>query len=401
MIFLTTLIQIILLLAFAWAALVTLVGLLRGEKNSNTIAKPSRFAIVICAHNEESVIQKLLDSLSNLDYPKNCYQVFLLADHCDDGTVDIGEKNDGVIVYARDEGPRSGKGAVLAWGLNRIKESFGDHFDQVVVFDADNIVDKDFLTKMNESFKAGAKLVMGNRLALNPYASTISGWYTLYWQTVDILYCKPRSNLGLSAILSGTGFGFSWDLIKDTGWQTTTITEDIEFSMQQNLKGIFAVYQEEASFYDEQPTDMKTLISQLRRWCTGNYQIFAVYKKLWWKTFKGHPTMKLLDNIIPIGLCCTFGLYLILSFSWLFYNAVRDINPFGWIDVLWWGGLYVISVLVSLWSTLKGKFSLHKMLPSILTSGIYCIIFSLVAVYSLFYPVTVWKPIKHSGKTGK
>lgn len=395
--FLTAFIQIILLFAFLWAALLTLVGLCRGKQINNTTAKPSCFAVVICAHNEAAVIAKLLNSLRQQQYPKEHYQVFLLADHCTDGTAQAGRQFSELVVYERNDGPRSGKGAVLQWGLAKIKKQYGNRFEHVVVFDADNIAAPNFLQKMNETFAQGAKLVMGNRQALNPYASVISGWYTLYWQTVDILYCKPRSNLGFSAILSGTGFGFAWELLGEEGWQTATITEDIEFSMQQNLKGIFAVYQEEAHFYDEQPTNITTLLSQLRRWCTGNYQIFSLYKKVWWQHFKEYPSIKLLDNFIPIGLCAVFGFYLLLSASWIIHNALQGIELFRWWDVLWWTGLYAISVGIGVWSTYKGKFSMPRMLPSILTSGIYCIIFSLVAVFSIFFPVRSWKPIKHKG----
>ena len=394
---LTLLIQITLLIAFAWATVVTLIGLWHGKTTVNIIAKPSRFAILICAHNEEAVIAKLLTSLVQQNYPIEYYKIFLFADHCTDATATIGAKFPGVIVYERQDGPRSGKGAVLNWGLNRIKEKYGPLFDNVVVFDADNVATPDFLLHMNESFVGGAKLVMGDRLALNPYASTISGWYTLYWQTVDVLYCQPRSNLGMSAILSGTGFGFAYDLIKETGWQTSSITEDIEFSMQQNLKGVYAVYQEKAYFYDEQPTDLHTLISQLRRWCTGNYQIFYSYFKVWLQCFLKKPTMKLLDNAIPMALCCVFGLYLLLSVAWVFYNATRGINPFGLRDIIWWGGLYGLSIIIGVLATIYGKFSFSKMLPSILTSGLYCIIFSLIAVWSIFIPVKGWQPIKHKG----
>jgi cellulose synthase/poly-beta-1,6-N-acetylglucosamine synthase-like glycosyltransferase len=394
---LTTFIQVVLLIAFMWSAAVTLFGLSRGKKQLNIIAKPSRFAILICAHNEETVIGKLLASLNKQNYPRELYTIFLFADHCTDKTAQIGTQTPGVVVYERQDGPRSGKGAVLRWGIDQIKQNYGEIFDNIVVFDADNVADPDFLLYMNESFAAGAQLVMGNRLALNPYASTISGWYTLYWQTVDYLYCLPRSNLGMSAILSGTGFGFAYGIIKNVGWETSSITEDIEFCMQQNLKGVFAVYQNKASFYDEQPTDMKTLISQLRRWCTGNYQIFHAYRKPWCARFFSHPDMRLLDNAIPIGLCCAFGFYLLLSVAWLFYNLVRGGTLISTWDLIWWGGLYALSVFIGAWSTYEGKFSFSKMLPSILTSGLYCIIFSLVAVYSVFFPVHGWQPIKHKG----
>ena len=62
----------------------------------------------------------------------------------------------------------------------------------------------------------------------------------------------------------------------------------------------------------------------------------------------------------------------------------------------------VVSLLLSLgigtYSAAKGGLSLTKMLPGILTSGLYCLLISLVAVYSLFKPQRAWIPIAHRHK---
>lgn len=399
MIFLTTVIQILLLIALAWTAMVTFVGsLARNNAKQTVITKYHKFAVVICAHNEGGVISQLLDSLAQQTYDKRAFHVFLLADHCTDNTAERGRAFSEVTVYERNNGERSGKGAVLTWGLAKIQAAFPKQFDVVLAFDADNIADKSFIERVNEAFCRGEKIVMGNRLSLNPYASVVSQWYTLYWHTVDILYCRPRARLGLSAILSGTGFAFALDLLGNKGWQTATITEDIEFSMQQNLNGVYAGYQENAIFYDEQPTTLQAMFSQLRRWCTGNFQIAGLYWRIWWQHFLAHPTMKLVDNFIPITLCVVFGFYVLISFCWLFYNALQGVNPCSWRDLIWWGGLYLLSVLIGIYVTGKEKFSWTKMLPGILTSSVYCLLFSLISVYSLFKPQKRWIPIKHEHK---
>ena len=395
MLLLTMLIQILLLTAFFWAAGTILLGILTGKRKTKLIAKRHSFAIIVCAHNEENVVGNLLTSLAEQTYGQAGYHTFLLADHCTDATAAIGRKFNNVTVWERNIGARTGKGAVLRWGIELIRKETGNKFDSYIVFDADNVATPNFVEEINKCFCTGAKLVMGNRKALNPYASIISSWYTIYWQTVDCLYCRPRSNLGLAAIISGTGFAFKDELLGSEGWNTTSITEDIEFSMGQNLKGVFAVYWESAVFYDEQPTNLATMLSQVRRWCTGNFQIAAKFRKPWWKHFCQHPNLKLIDNFIPIFLAVMFGFYLILNFCWLFYNGAQDVNPFGLIDIIWWSFLYILSIGVSYGVIKYSTFNLNRMLPGILTSGIYCIIFSLIAVYSLFKPVKSWKPIEH------
>ena len=62
---------------------------------------------------------------------------------------------------------------------------------------------------------------------------------------------------GPAGIISGTGSGFDASLLEPEGWHTRTIVEDMEFSMQQNFKGVFSVYQDDARFYDEQPVTWK------------------------------------------------------------------------------------------------------------------------------------------------
>lgn len=395
MIFLTMIIQILLLAAFFWAAGTIGLGLLAGRKKPKIIAKQHCFAIIVCAHNEENVIGNLLKSLAEQTYAQDSYHVFLLADHCTDNTAAIGRRFSQVRVWERKDGERTGKGAVLHWGIELIRRETGNKYDSYIVFDADNLVTPNFIEEINKCFCTGARLVMGNRKSLNPYSSLISGWYTIYWQTVDCLYCRPRSNLGLAAIISGTGFAFQDSLLGKEGWSTTSITEDIEFSMSQNLKGVFAVYWENAVFYDEQPTKLSIMISQVRRWCTGNYQIAVKFRKIWWEHFRTHPNLKLIDNFIPIFLAVMFGFYLLLNFCWLFYNAAHGVNPFGLIDIIWWSFLYMLSVGVSYAVIKYSTFNLNRLLIAIFTSGIYCILFSLIAVYSLFCPVKNWKPIEH------
>jgi cellulose synthase/poly-beta-1,6-N-acetylglucosamine synthase-like glycosyltransferase len=106
--------------------------------------------------------------LEEQDYPGERVRVFLLADHCDDRTAEVGRRFSRVTVLERNEGPRTGKGAVLNWGIPRILKQYGDQFSHMVIFDADNLPDKGFLSALDDSFRHGARLVQGNRLPLNP-----------------------------------------------------------------------------------------------------------------------------------------------------------------------------------------------------------------------------------------
>ena len=305
---LTFIVQLVLFLTFLWTCSTVFMGQLTRKKARPVAAGPSRFAILVCAHNEAPVIGKLLQSLEDQDYAADRYQVFVLADHCTDQTAEVAGQYPHVTVLERNSGPRTGKGAVLSWGIPLIQERFRSRFSHIVIFDADNMADRGFLTAINDSFTHGARLVMGNRLPLNPYDNLISQWYSMYWLSVDV-FSKPRYNVDMPAIVSGTGFGFDIQLLEPEGWHTRTMVEDLEFSMQQNFKGVFSEYQDKARFYDEQPVTLKVMVSQLRRWMTGNYEIAHAYWREWFQHFRKKPDIRLIDNFIPMLMCVVFGFY--------------------------------------------------------------------------------------------
>lgn len=396
---LTLLIQVVLFLTFFWTCCTVIGGMLTRKKPRPVVAGPSRFAVLVCAHNEENVVGKLLRALEEQDYPKENIRVFLLADHCSDGTAAVGRKFDRVTVLERNDGPRTGKGAVLNWGIPLIARKYGRDFSHIVIFDADNVPDKGFLSALDDSFRHGARLVQGNRLPLNPYDNLITQWYSLYWLSVDV-FSKPKYNVDLPAIVSGTGFGFDVKLLEPDGWQTSTIVEDMEFSMQQNFKGVFSEYQDNARFYDEQPVTLSAMVSQLRRWMTGNYEIARHYWRRWLQHFRKKPDVRLIDNFVPMLMCVVFGFYFLGNVAWWVERLVNGLPMMHLKDILWWIMLYGLSLVMGVNSVKGGDLSVKKMLPGILTGGFFCIFLSLIAVYSLFRPQRKWVPIAHVHRGG-
>ena len=67
------------------------------------------FALVVAAHNEETVIKNLMDNLAEFHYPKDKFDIFVIADHCQDRTAEIA-KSSGAFVYERSNRKERGKG---------------------------------------------------------------------------------------------------------------------------------------------------------------------------------------------------------------------------------------------------------------------------------------------------
>lgn len=237
-------------------------------KKDNEKCKPkNKFALVVSAYNEEIVIKNIVHSLKELDYPKELYDIFVIADNCTDKTAERA-REEGAIVYERFNKEKRGKGYALEWMFSKIFRMTQGH-NAVVVFDADNLVHKDFLNEMNKKMLKGDKVIQGYLDSKNPEDTWITGSYSISFWTSNRMFQLSRSNLGLSNQLGGTGFCIDIDVLKEIGWGATCLTEDLEFSCKLVLNGYRVAWAHKAIIYDEKPLTLKQSWSQRRRWMQG------------------------------------------------------------------------------------------------------------------------------------
>ena len=239
--------------------------------------KNHKFMAIIPAHNEESVVGNLIESLKNQDYPKDLLDIYVIADNCTDNTKEIAEKA-GALVLERNSIEGRTKGHALQWFLSKKIEENAD-YDAFCVFDADNIVDKNFIKNMNKKLCQGEEVVQGYRDIKNPADSWIASGYAIFYWMMNRFYHLARYNLGLSPLINGTGFMVKFDVIKPNGWETYTLTEDIEFSLQRIIAGRKLGWATDAIVYDEQPVGFKQSWSQRSRWTVGHIQCMERYTK--------------------------------------------------------------------------------------------------------------------------
>ena len=241
------------------------------------VDKQHKFMTIIPAHNEETVIGNLIESLKNLDYPKDLYDIYVIADNCTDNTAKVA-KEAGAIVYERFDEKRKTKGFALQWFFKKKIEEDAP-YDAFCIFDADNIVDKNFLKVMNRKLCQGEEVVQGYKDIKNPSDSWVSSGYAIFYWTMHRFYHLARYNIGLSPLMNGTGFMVKFDIIKPNGWDTKTLTEDIEFSLKQIIKGERLGWAKDAIVYDEQPVGFKQSWTQRERWTVGHMQCLKEYTK--------------------------------------------------------------------------------------------------------------------------
>ena len=254
--------------------------------------KNHRFMAIIPAHNEENVVENLIKSLKKQDYPKELYDIYVIADNCTDKTAQIA-KNAGAIVYERFDSMHKTKGAALNWFLaQKIEEDAP--YDAFCIFDADNVVDINFIKNMNKKLCQGETVVQGYRDIKNPTDSWVTAGYAIFYWTMN------RYNIGLSPLINGTGFMVRFDQIKPEGWNTKTLTEDIEFSLKQIIKGKKLGWARDAIVYDEQPVDFKQSWSQRSRWTVGHIQCMKEYTTKLALAVKEHKTVMNFDGLLYI-----------------------------------------------------------------------------------------------------
>jgi cellulose synthase/poly-beta-1,6-N-acetylglucosamine synthase-like glycosyltransferase len=233
----------------------------------------TRFALVVPAHNEESVIAHTVASLKAISYPPDRFEIHVIADHCSDATAE-NARAAGARCHERNDGPRGGKGAALAWGFARILGRPGTPgaaaCDAVVVFDADTRADPQFLAMMDARLAAGDRAVQGQHRIINPDDS----WYArLAWVMMTIqnrVMNQGRNNLGLSAANMGDSICVAASLLRDTGWGEG-LTEDYDLRLLLLAKGVHIAYEPAAIGNGEAPVSWAIARRQRERWLAGTY----------------------------------------------------------------------------------------------------------------------------------
>ncbi len=233
-----------------------------------------KYAILIPARNESPVIANLLNSIAKQDYPKEYLTVFVVADNCTDNTAEIAREN-GAICYEHQNPDERTKGYALKYLFEQIDKDYGiESFEGYFIFDADNLLNRDYISRMNDAFDAGEKIITSYRNSKNFDENWMSASYALHWIRSSRTRHRARSVLRLATNLQGTGFLFANELVKN-GWKYVSLTEDRAFTADAVAHGYAISYNDEAVFYDEQPTSLKIAFRQRIRWSKGHLQAFV------------------------------------------------------------------------------------------------------------------------------
>lgn len=398
-------IAICFLLCYSYQFFYIAVGLFKKPRVYEA-TKNCKYAFLISARNEAAVIGNLIETIQNQNYPKELIDIFIVADNCTDNTAEIA-RNMGAHVYERFNKNKVGKGFALDYLLDKIGEEFGlESFDGYFIFDADNLLDKNYVSEMNKVFSNGYRVITSYRNSKNYDSNWIAAGYSLWFLREAKYLNNVRMILNTSCAVSGTGFLVSSQIMKENnGWKYFTLTEDIEFSVERVISGEIIGYCGSAVFYDEQPTEFSQSWKQRMRWAKGYYQVIYKYGlDLLKNTFKKKSfscydmfmtttpaVVFTMLNLVCDLLILIIGLYgrmndtISLSFTFkLFFRML--LNGY---DIILIIGLITT---ITEWKNINA--SAFKKALYVLTFPIFMFTYIPISIVALFKKVK-WEPISH------
>ncbi len=363
-----------------------------------------RFAVMISARNEQSVIAQLIHSIKAQNYPAELVDVYVVADNCTDETAAVAREA-GAYVYERFDQEKRGKGYALDYLFDQVRTKNADTpYDGYFIFDADNLLDENYIYEMNKTFSNGYKIITCYRNSKNYGTNWISAGYSLWFLREAKYLNNARMIMNTSCAVSGTGFLVSEEIVeRNNGWHYFLLTEDIEFTIDSCIQGEKIGYCDKAVIYDEQPVTFATSWRQRLRWAKGYLQVFQHYgKKLFLGCFKKKNffscvdmTMTIMPAVILLMLCVLVnigalivGLFLDSNVELLARYAVETVRN-AYLVLLAVGGITCITE----WSNINC--SAVKKILYLFTFPIFLFTYIPISLVALFKKIE-WKPIDHN-----
>lgn len=271
-------------IAVAYPLIYSLASLGTRKSYYPTANKQHKFAILFPAYKEDRVILPVVESFLQQHYPQELYKVIIISDHMQETTNERLAQLPITLLKANYENSSKAK------ALNFAMDHFGrDEFDAVVILDADNIVDTNFLLEINKVFDAGVQAIQAHRTAKNRNTD-IAVLDGLSEEVNNSIFRRGHVRLGISSALIGSGMIFNYQWFHDNVKHLVTTGEDKELGVLLLKQRIFIEFLDEVYVYDEKTQGEKGFYNQRRRWLATQFA-------QWGRVFKDLPRAILSGNI--------------------------------------------------------------------------------------------------------
>ena len=288
------------------------------------------FSIVIPVKNEERVIDRLLNSVTTLNYPVNKREIIIVEDGSTDKTNEI------CLNYTKEHAnvkilhkPLSdGKPSALNFGLAHAKG------DIIAVFDADNVPANDALLTVIDYFEdPKVAAVQGRTASINPKENMLTQFIAYEEAVWCEAYLRGKDVLNLFVHLKGSCQFIRRDVLQQLqGFDEAVLSEDMEISARLVENDYKIRYASDVVALQESPSNLKTLIQQRTRWFRGTMEVAFKYGKLMTKlnriNFDAETTL-FAPFILIASLAPYFAAFWVFSTFWSIDTIWRIVVQFG------------------------------------------------------------------------
>lgn len=371
------------------------------KKNTNYPQKEKKghnYAILIPARNESLVIEKLLISIENQTKKIKPEDVYVIVETKKDKTVSIVEKHKMTIVYRKNLNKKR-KGFALDDAIKEILKS-NKKYDAYFIFDADNILDKNYIKEMTKSFDEGYDIGIGYRNTKNS-KNLVSAASALTFSMINTIGNKRKSKYTNNLIISGTGYYIKGTIIESwKGFPFNSLTEDYELSLYSILNNLTTTYNDSAIYYDEQPEIFDVTIIQRSRWVKGYFDarrnyIHKIRKSISKKDKNYASKITALIGVNPL-------ITLIIGILLLLIDSITSFKNFI-ISLLIIFILIYITLMIFTYIIIKKEENKLDIKVSKILLIFYNPFYLLSYIYCLYIAVTKkdlgWQEIKHTNNT--
>lgn len=337
---------LLLLFLYNCGQLSLIISYLKSKKRRNEatriqlpVSELPRVTVQLPVYNELYVVERLIDAVAHLNYPADKLDIQVLDDSTDETVSIIADRiahyqQQGVPIEHVRRPERVGfKAGALAYGLTFAKGEF------IAIFDADFVPDPDFLLKTVPHFTDPKVGIVQTRWEhLNENFSLMTQLQAFGLNAHFTIEQSGRYEAGYLANFNGTGGVWRKAAISDAGgWQSDTLTEDLDLSYRAQLRGWKFVYREDVGSPAELPVAMNALKSQQYRWMKGAAECA---RKLFWKVLRtpGVSFSMKLHAFFHLFSSATFILVLILGIMSVPLIYIRNQHP------EWEWAFYVINL---------------------------------------------------------
>ncbi len=353
------------------------------------------FCILIPARDESRVINNIINSIKNQSIKVDLSNVYVIVEDINDHTINICKENN-INFFVRKKLDLKSKGYALMEVIEYLYESIKS-YDLYFIFDADNILDKDYISNMLFMYNMGYDVVTGYRKSSNINTNVITSSSALTFSLINDLLNENKVARNRSITISGTGYFISSEIInKFKSFPFHLMTEDYELSMYLSMNDYNTFYNKEAIFYDEQPTKFSTSIKQRIRWCYGYLQVRRKYRK----ELKKHLSSKTaFGEYIGIKPYVLLIIGVIFFYIYLICGLFIDFDRYIKIIIFTTSLIYTLLIIFTYVLLLIDKdLGINKRLKvkTLLFNPIYLISFLYCMIRAMLGNVS-WERIEHTG----